>query len=138
MGVSPLGGCCASGYHLVEYIIYVTDLSSLDLYSWRLHCYTDDVQCYSSSHPDHSNITVRELNKNLKTISDSSQKNGLTLNFRKTRVLQIGARSCLALVSPLPRDSSVPLVQLDNEASKIKDCICVLPLTVFSVLKACY
>lgn len=75
------------------YTIYTYDLLQKIKYS-RAHMYADDTQIYVHTNPDPSSIgrAIEILNKDLSTICDWSQQNGLALNAQKCSYIVLGTK----------------------------------------------
>lgn len=99
------------------FTIYTSDLPSVLTSSCTMHLYADDAQLQVASNPQYPNLSIMELNENLRKVSEYSKNHGMVINPSKTVALCIGNKViCAKTIQNMTCD-----IVLDNNNISLSD-----------------
>lgn len=88
----------------ILFILYTADIIK-NIVHCKYHLYADDLQLYISFKPEDTDLAVDRLNADLERLSQWSDQNNLVLNPKKTKVMVLGSKNIVELVTT--RDPAV-------------------------------
>jgi hypothetical protein len=101
--------------------LFINDISTAILFS-NYHIYADDVQIYLSGSKDNISSMVSQINTDLTSISDWSDRNGLCLNSQKSQSIAFYRHKPSFIPPVIINDTIIPYSTKVKNLGVIMDC----------------